>query len=412
MRAARRDFAFSKCGFGPASLARLPGDQAHSSAAAHRRGEASSQRRSGSRFTRHEGGLPQRAHGAGRAAPRVTMDPQEEVRAAQDEVKQLKAQLAALQQLQASPPKLRQGLKIPGLKNTGTTLNYIADGAGFGDDPLNRPRRSPPRRPQRGGPSEEWWNWELVDAPKPKANLRRGVQATNLLQPQWPQPRVAPAISRDATPPLLPGWKEPSYKSPMAVTEPNLRVGLQIPSLDEARRKPEAHHTVASKKFSVSCRRRRPRKIEFTRNLGRRRASRPTRSRRNGGPRRRSRGRRFPVVPHQGPRIVDIEPDYKPGPRTAARRRVHARRSDVQLPALQRKTRRRKKWYTPPPAPSPRRYLGPVMGGRRRRPGRCARTSGELWSRGRSTRGWRGHCNTATTRARRASSASATGGRC
>ena len=71
----------------------------------------------------------------------VTMDPQEEVRAAQDEVKQLKAQLAALQQLQASPPKLRQGLKIPGLKNTGTTLNYIADGAGIRDnDPLNRPR--------------------------------------------------------------------------------------------------------------------------------------------------------------------------------------------------------------------------------------------------------------------------------
>ena len=70
------------------------------------------------------------------------MDPQEEVRAAQDEVKQLKAQLAALQQLQASPPKLRQGLKIPGLKNTGTTLNYIADGAGIRDnDPLNRPRR-------------------------------------------------------------------------------------------------------------------------------------------------------------------------------------------------------------------------------------------------------------------------------
>mgnify|MGYP001279997654 CR=1 FL=1 len=180
------------------------------------------------------------------------MDPQEEVRAAQDEVKQLKAQLAALQHLQASPPKLRQGLKIPGLKNTGTTLNYIADGAGIRDDPLNRPRRSPPRRPRRGGPSEEWWNWDVVDAPKPKANLRRGVQATNLLQPQWPQPRVAPAISRDATPPLLPGWKEPAYKSPMAQTEPKLRVGLQIPSLDEARRKPEAHHTVASKKFSVS----------------------------------------------------------------------------------------------------------------------------------------------------------------
>ena len=74
------------------------------------------------------------------------MDPQEEVRAAQDEVKQLKAQLAALQQLQASPPKLRQALKIPGLKNTGTPLNYIADGAGIRDnDTLNRPRRSPPR---------------------------------------------------------------------------------------------------------------------------------------------------------------------------------------------------------------------------------------------------------------------------
>ena len=110
-----------------------PGDHGHVLRRGPSRGEASSQRRSGSRFTRHEGGLPQRAHGAGRAAPRVTMDPQEEVRAAQDEVKQLKAQLAALQQLQASPPKLRQGLKIPGLKNTGTTLNYIADGTpGFG----------------------------------------------------------------------------------------------------------------------------------------------------------------------------------------------------------------------------------------------------------------------------------------
>ena len=225
---ARRDFAFSKCGFGPASRARLPGDHAPllrrgpslpGAARLVARGEAVP-------VSPDEGGLPQRAHGAGRAAPRVTMDPQEEVRAAQDEVKQLKAQLAALQQLQASPPKLRQGLKIPGLKNTGTTLNYIADGAGIRDnDPLNRPRRSPPRRPQRGGPSEEWWNWELVDAPKPKANLRRGVQATNLLQPQWPQPRVAPAISRDATPPLLPGWKEPSYKSPLAVTEPKLEGG-------------------------------------------------------------------------------------------------------------------------------------------------------------------------------------------
>jgi hypothetical protein len=295
------------------------------------------------------------------------MDPQEEVRAAQDEVKQLKAQLAALQQLQASPPKLRQGLKIPGLKNTGTTLNYIADGAGIRDnDPLNRPRRSPPRRPQRGGPSEEWWNWELVDAPKPKANLRRGVQATNLLQPQWPQPRVAPAISRDATPPLLPGWKEPSYKSPMAVTEPKLRVGLQIPSLDEARRKPEAHHTVASKKFSVSLPAPSPeedRKHQQFRTTPRFSPDEKPKKRRS--PEEKPRRRRFPVVPHQGPRIVDIEPDYKPGPRTAARRRVHARRSDVQLPALQRKTRRRKKWYTPPPAPSPRRYLGPVMGGRK-----------------------------------------------
>ncbi len=294
------------------------------------------------------------------------MDPQEEVRAAQDEVEQLKAQLAALQQLQASPPKLRQGLKIPGLKNTGTTLNYIADGAGIRDDPLNRPRRSPPRRPQRGGPSEEWWNWELVDAPKPKANLRRGVQATNLLQPQWPQPRVAPAISRDATPPLLPGWKEPSYKSPLAVTEPKLRVGLQIPSLDEARRKPEAHHTVASKKFSVSLPAPSPeegREHQQFRTTPRFSPDEKPKKRRS--PEEKPRRRRFPVVPHQGPRIVDIEPDYKPGPRTAARRRVHARRSDVQLPALQRKTRRRKKWYTPPPAPSPRRYLGPVMGGRK-----------------------------------------------
>ena len=146
-----------------AGIKHAPGEyHAPSSAAASSRGEASSQRRSGSRFTRHEGGLPQRAHGAGRAAPRVTMDPQEEVRAAQDEVKQLKAQLAALQQLQASPPKLRQGLKIPGLKNTGTTLNYIADGAGSGEDPLNRPRRSPraaaARRARlRSGGIGSWW---------------------------------------------------------------------------------------------------------------------------------------------------------------------------------------------------------------------------------------------------------------
>ena len=113
-----------------------------------------------------------------------------------------------------------------------------------------------------------------------------------------------------------------------------------------------------------------------------------------------------------GPRIVDIEPDYKPGPRTAARRRVHARRSDVQLPALQRKTRRRKKWYTPPPAPSPRRYLGPVMGGRKEEARALRAHERRARSRGRSTRGWRDHCNTATTRARLASSASATGGRC
>ena len=106
-RCARRDFAFSKCGFGPASLARLLEYQApllrrgRSLPGAARlvaRGEAVPV----SPDTKE--GCPQRAHGAGRAAPRGDMDPQEEVRAAQDEVKQLKAQLAALQQLQASPP--------------------------------------------------------------------------------------------------------------------------------------------------------------------------------------------------------------------------------------------------------------------------------------------------------------------
>ena len=127
-----------------------------------------------------------------------------------------------------------------------------------------------------------------MDAPKPKANLRRGVQATNLLQPQWPQPRVAPAISRDATPPLLPGWKEPSYKSPMAVTEPKLRVGLPIPSLDESATEARGAPPSLRRSSRYPYRRRRPRKVEFTRNLGRRRASRPTKSRRNGGPRRRN----------------------------------------------------------------------------------------------------------------------------
>ena len=150
---------------------------------------------------------------------------------------------------------------------------------------------------------------------------------------------------------LLPGWKEPSYKSPLAKTEPKLRVGLQIPSLDEARRKPRRTILWRQRSSRYPYRRRRPRKTEFTRNLGRRRASRPTRSRRNGGPRRKPRRRRFPVVP-AGPRIVDIEPDYKPGPRTAARRRVHARRSDVQLPCSPAEDAAAEEVvHTPPPAP-------------------------------------------------------------
>ena len=319
------------------------------------------------------------AHTAPAGLPHASLwTRKEEVRAAQDEVKQLKAQLAALQQLQASPPKLRQGLKIPGLKNTGTTLNYIADGAGIRDnDPLNRPRRSPPRRPQRGGPSEEWWNWELVDAPKPKANLRRGVQATNLLQPQWPQPRVAPAISRDATPPLLPGWKEPSYKSPLAKTEPKLRVGLQIPSLDEARRKPEAHHTVASKKFSVSLPAPSPEEDRVHKEFRTTpRFSPDEKPKKRRSPEEKPRRRRFPVVPHQvrasstssrttSPargRRRDVE-CMRGGP-TSSYRLSSGRRGGGRSGTRHRRRRRRDDT-------SARSWAAA-----RRRPGRSARTSG------------------------------------
>ena len=134
-----------------------------------------------------------------------------------------------------------------------------------------------------------------------------------------------PAISRDATPPLLPGWKEPSYKSPLAKTEPKLRVGLQIPSLDEARRKPEAHHTVAAKKFSVSLPAPSPEEDRVHKEFRTTpRFSPDEKPKKRRSPEEKPRRRRFPVVP-AGPRIVDIEPDYKPGPRTAARRRVHAR---------------------------------------------------------------------------------------
>ena len=123
-------------------------------------------------------------------------------------------------------------------------------------------------------------------------------------------------------------------------------------------------YTVASKKFSVSLPAPSPEEDRVHKEFRTTpRFSPDEKPKKRRSPEEKPRRRRFPVVP-QGPRIVDIEPDYKPGPRTAARRRVHARRSDVQLPALQRKTRRRKKWYTPPPAPSPRRYLGPGHGGK------------------------------------------------
>ena len=207
-------------------------------------------------------------------------------------------------------------------------------------------------------------------------------------------------------PPLLPGWKEPSYKSPLAKTEPKLRVGLQIPSLDEARRKPEAHHTVASKKFSVSLPAPSPEEDRVHKEF----RTTPRFSPDEKPKKRRSRRRSpsaasFPWSRWSG-WIVDIEPDYKPGPRTAAPD-VECMRGALTCSyrLLQRKTRAAEEVVHATPAPSPRRYLGPSWG-RKRGDSEAARARAglRLWSRARSTRGWSGHCNTATTRARRASS--------
>lgn len=314
----------------------------------------------------------------------------------QEEIKHLRAQLAALQELQASPleespAKLRQGLRIPGLTNTGTTLNWVADK----NDPLNKRRQGPSperasMRPGAAGRNGDWWNWELVDAPKPKAKPLRDVHTkTDLTRSSWsPRKELAPLPAK--TPPLLPGWKgaERDIKPEHFVrTEPKLRVGLRIPSAEQAKR--SSHHTVAAKRFSVTLPAPSPedgpgRSFRTTPRFSEEKAPRfseeepqfaeepqprfleETQPRRRRKPRleEKPRRRRFPVVA-AGPRIVDIDADYQAGPRTAANRRVAARRSDLQLPALTRKTQRRKQWYTTPPAPSPRKYLGSFLGGKK-----------------------------------------------
>ena len=193
VRCARRDFALSAVWAGTPPGRR--GTTHPFSAAAHRprRGEASSQRRSGSRFTRHEGGLPQRAQ-APAGCPTRHYGPQEG----------------------SAPRKMRSSSSRPssrpsnsykptptqaGLKNTGTTLNYIADGTGIRDNipqPAAVASAAAARRPSE---SRELGVGGRAEA---QGEFTKGVQVTNLLQLQAPAAR-GPAVSAHATPPLLPG---------------------------------------------------------------------------------------------------------------------------------------------------------------------------------------------------------------
>ena len=188
--------------------------------------------------------------------------------------------------------KLRQGLNIPGLHSTGTTLNWVCDGPAEGStrsifklSPGQKPappvsfkthhpqrmhgRRLPPAADPSAAAGDDWWNWDTDARPAPKRRTRGpGARASatsspregrpDRLEPLPAKPRAARnqhrgpppfAVDEDAPTSFPPRQVAPLPDRVAAKPRGTLRVGLNIPTPAEVRaRGDEATATVARRR--------------------------------------------------------------------------------------------------------------------------------------------------------------------